>query len=432
MNKKMFLMATIVITVLLTWVVITNAAPKAYVTYSNPAGNSVTSYVYWDSSTFTTFQWAYAMNSSGGDLNWLSNITPQVSGSDRIATLTLTEYMNYFAKISDGNTVTEDTYVRLFPVNFGGSRELNDYAHGNFRPDSPMCGGCHSTHSALKAQLLKKATYYELCMLCHSNANSQSKYDVESGKITVAGTTYASLAGPISTQYGAISIHNVDDTVSAYAYKVPGSYNYLNLTFNCVSCHNGHGGTYDNYRLLKRKIYYADGQWTGNYVYYDAFATTASDTSGELLSMVRGNTEFCTACHQDFDDGGAWRKGGSLDPVYTGVYMHPVSVGNTVYSVTYNYSFNSYYSSDPYYGSYSLGARNPSLAPIAGDVLPLQFNPKNDAVTDKRTAVVCSTCHYAHGTPKTFGITQVDNSVYESRYMLRMDNYGTCESCHKK
>jgi len=438
MKKKTLLMTTILIAAVLIWAGTTfAAAPRAYVTYTNPGDNTVIATIYWnDAGGYTNVQYATDMNTNRSDLNWVNTTSTSFGGTNynRYAVLTTTEYRNYNVKISDA-TVAEDTYVRLFPVNYvAPGREFNDYAHGNFRPDTPMCGGCHSTHSALKAQLLKKASYYELCMLCHSNANAQSKYDVEAGLVTVAGpTTKASLAGPIKTALGAISIHNADDTGGVTPVNVPGSdvtTGTKKLSLTCVSCHNGHGGTDDNYRLLKKRIYAADGnQLMTDNINYDAFAITAGATSGEELFMARGNTEFCGACHLDFDEGNAWKKGGQYTPVYSSVYMHPVSVGSVVYSVYYNYAVNPNYAAYPN-PAYNTGVRTQPLNPTIGDVLPLQYNPDtNEPVTDRRTAVVCSTCHFAHGSTKSFN---VQGAVYDGKYMLRLDNYGVCESCHRK
>lgn len=417
MKKKMLLMGTIIIVILLTWAVVSYAAPRAYVTFSDVQANSVDINVYFDDTGgYTKVQYATGMTAGGDGLNYGADMTVNGSNPNKYVVIdNATKYMNYFVRIAN-TSVTDAAYVRVFPVTTSAQREFNDYAHGNFRPDTPMCGGCHSTHSALKAQLLKKASYYELCMLCHATANSQSKYNVETGEVAVSGTTKPSLAGPFVN--GAISMHNANDTGGGTPQNVPGSdvtsgTKKLNLT--CVSCHNGHGGTYDNYRLLKKTIYASDDKTlvTSN-VYYDAFAITANATSGEELFMVRGNTEFCAACHLDFDEGNAWNKGGQYSPATVDgkVYMHPVTVGGIVYSV---------YGID--------GTKNPSFEPTFGDVLPLQYISTQTGVTDKRTGVVCSTCHFAHGSTKSFN---VQDTVYDGRYMLRLDNYGVCQSCHKK
>ncbi len=430
MKKKLGMAAALIIMLLLTWTGLTYAvAPRAYVTYTGQTGTTVSARVYFeDPGGFNDVRATATMTASGSDLNWAGAAPLTVNtagGALKYVNLSMNKYMNYYLRIA---SVAEATYVRLFPVDttttYGTNREYNDYAHGNFRPDTPMCGGCHSTHSALKAQLLKKASYYELCMLCHSNANTQSKYDVESGMTAVAGSQKPSLAGPFVKQVGlpAISLHNANDTLSLTANDVPGSdvlSGTKKLSLTCVSCHNGHGGTDDNYRLLKKSIYADDNKsLVTNSIDFDAYAITASATSGEELFMVRGNSEFCAACHLDYDDGNAWVAGGvygsNVPAPGPGVarYRHPVSVGSVVYSV---YGVN--------------GLKNPSFEPAAGDLLPLQYTPDQALKTDKRTGVVCSTCHFAHGSTKSFN---VQDTVYDGKYMLRLDNYGVCQSCHKK
>lgn len=406
--------------------------PSAYVGFGNQTGSTVDVLVYYKdpAAVFTRVEYATAMKADGGELDWQAIAVENAGGDTKSATIPAAEkYRNYYVRIAKPD-LSEISNVRVFPVNtgsvFGTDREFNDYAHGNFRPDTPICGGCHNTHSALKSQLLLKASYYELCMVCHSTANTQSKYDVESGLVAVAGgVAKPSLGGPFVSQAGVetVSRHDANDSTILDSVPVPGSdvLGGKTLGLTCVSCHNGHGGTNDNYRLLKKKIYADDGNSlvTDN-INFTGYAITASATSGEELYMINGNTEFCTACHLDYDDGNAEVAGGVYADPYDTLdrsrYRHPVTVGSTVYSV---YSV---------YAEESLEPRTFALYPTVGDYLPLQYNP-DELVEGKRTAVVCSTCHYAHGSIRSFN---VQDTVYDGKYMLRLDNYGVCESCHKK
>ncbi len=428
MNKKCYLLiATIMMNLLLWTGVAFAAAPSAYVTYSNQLANTVDITIHFDdqAGAFSRVQYATAMLADGSNLDYGANMTISGTNPDRTVTIiNANKYMNYYLRIAKPD-LAEVANVRLFPVTAGvAGREFNDYAHGNFRTNTPMCGGCHNTHNALKSQLLLKASYYELCLLCHSNANTQSKYDVESGLVSVSGgTTKPSLGGPFINQsaVSTVSKHDADDSVALTPVNVPGSdvSGTKKLGLTCVSCHNGHGGTDDNYRLLKKTVYADDGKtFVANNIDFDAYAITANATSGETISMVKGNTEFCAACHQDYDNGNATVAGG----VYatnvgapgpgTARYRHPVSTIGTTYSI---------------YGNDNL--KSPTLEPLTGDVLPLQYNPNQLVRADKRTAVVCSTCHFAHGSIKSFNVQGIS---YDSKYILRLDNYGTCESCHKK
>jgi len=393
--------------------------PSVYIRYFNVAGGNVDAYVYWDDTSGPyQFNWATdVLDAEGGAvLDWQdpaawptpTAITNSGTASAYVKLPTITRYLNYYFKVFTAGD-NEITIVRSFPVDFNNGvntdRKQNDYAHGNFTPDTTMCAACHSTHSALKAQLLKQATYYDLCMLCHSSSNSQSKYDVETGRVTVSGGIVDSLAGPIKSGPGlATSKHDVDDRGSVDT-AVYGSDPTQILTFTCVSCHNGHGTKNDNYRLLKKTIYPANSNWNPQTVNFTAYAIVKNSSVGEEVYFVSGNTEFCAACHLDYDEGNAWVAGG----VYNTVYRHPVTVGSTVYSV-----------------------QPRGLWPTAGDYLPLQYY-SGATTTDKRTAVVCETCHFAHGTYKTFNISLPPNgTMVSNQKMLRLDNYGVCESCHRK
>ncbi len=426
-NKKLICWAITLLFGLLAWPgAVFAVAPEAYVTYSGQDDpvDTVDITVHFDGQAgYTIVQYATAMDTSGSDLQWSGNMS--ISGSSPDNTVLIenaNKYMNYFVKISNTNpAVTEATSVKIYPVNTGTERILNDNAHAYYN-QGYMCGSCHVTHSGLKDRLLLQASYYELCMLCHSTANSQSKYDVESGQVAVLGGVKASLAGPFVNQNGvdAVSMHNANDTEGISSVAVPGSDVTKPLGLTCVSCHLPHGGTDDNYRLLKKTIYAADGdQLATTSADVDAYAITDTATSGEKLYMIKGNTEFCAACHLDYDDGNAHSPGGmyaeNINPAPgigpgTGRYRHPVSVNGVVYSV---------YGND--------GSK--LFQPTAGDDLPLQYFAGETVTADKRTAVVCSTCHYAHGSIKSFNI---QGAEYDGKYMLRLDNYGACESCHKK
>ncbi|MHB9094288.1 MAG: cytochrome c3 family protein [Eubacteriales bacterium] len=283
--------------------------PSVYVRYINPSGGSVEAHVYWDDTAANggpyTFKVASDILANGSDADWqpAGGTQYNVGLANQKTKITLTQFKNYYFKVYNGSNVT---ILRSFPVDFnssGGPRYQNDYAHGNFTPDTAMCAACHSTHSALKAQLLRQATYYELCMLCHSSSNSQSKYDVETGHVNTSAGWKDSLAGPIKLGAGmATSKHDVNDTGST-ATLVPGSDPTPSrvLTFTCVSCHNGHGTKNDNYRLIKKTIYPADNNWDPQTVNFAAYSIVKNISVGEEVYLVSGNTEFCSACHLDYD-----------------------------------------------------------------------------------------------------------------------------------
>lgn len=371
-------------------------------------GEYVSISVYWDDTGGgSIINWADSVILSGGNLDWRNTgLSISGLGSDTaVAVLeTAIKYRNYYFRLAKGG---KSSIFRTFPANFdntNGPRYQNDYAHGNFTFDTAMCSKCHSTHNSLKAQLLNQATYYELCLTCHGNSSTQSKYDVQMGKTYTGVAWVDSLAGPIGNGIGTSS-HNIDDRNSVDT-TVYGSDPAQILTFTCVSCHVSHGGADDNYRLIRKTIYPSNNQlWNPQTVNFRAFAVVNDLSVGEEAYYVSGASEFCAACHLDYIKGNAYTPGG----VYSSVYRHPITVGNTVYSVeTKNYW------------------------PTPGTLIPLQYY-SGASTDDKRTAVVCETCHFAHGTRTNFSVYVPPEPLpFIKKNMLRVDNFGVCEACHKK
>lgn len=389
-------------------------APSVSVSYTHKfTGVDVT--LTWDdygNGTHYHVDWADKLISNGSGLEYI-NVDGGIvsSGGKKSITLQgLTKFMNYYVRvINDDNSTQAVTHLRIYPVDTNG--RTNEYGHGNFKSNTAMCAYCHSNHASLKEQLITETSYYQLCKLCHGTASTQSKYDVIKGKVAVNGGFADSLAGPFED--GATSRHDANDSLTRSPAGVPGSDPTKTLSLTCLSCHQGHAGNDDNYRLLRKTMFVddakTDGLKTVN-IDFDAFAITPSADSGERLYMVKGNTEFCSSCHLDYDDGNAWEAGrDSRLTVNEAVYRHPTTVAGRVYSI---------YGAD--------GTKN--LGPSPWGPLPLQYNALEAKPNqqDKRTSVVCSTCHFAHGTTKQF------NTETGNKYILRLDNYGTCQSCHQK
>lgn len=391
-------------------------APSVSVSYTDK-GDSVDVTLIWDdfgNGTEYQVDLADKMISDSSGLNYIKVEDAIVSsgGKKSVTIPGLTEFVNYYVRvINKYNTTQAVTHLRIYPVDING-RTTSEYGHGNFKSNTAMCAYCHSNHASLKEQLISEATYYQLCKLCHGTASTQSKYDVISGKVAVEGKTVESLAGPFED--GATSRHDANDSLVRSPISVPGSDPAKTMSLTCLSCHQGHAGNDDNYRLLRKTLFADDAKTEGlktMNIDFDAYAITPTNNSGERLFMVRGNTEFCSACHLDYDDGNAWEAGrDSRLTVNEAVYRHPTTVAGRVYSI---------------YGAN--GSKN--LAPTPLGSLPLQYNAveAKSGLQDKRTSVVCSTCHFAHGTTKQFNTENGTN-----KYILRLDNYGTCQSCHQK
>lgn len=392
-------------------------APSVSVSYTDK-GASVDVTLTWDdfgNDTQYHVDWADKMISDSSGLNYTNIDTGIVSyaGKKSVTLQGLIKYKNYYVRVINQDETTQAvSHVRVYPVDTSG-RTTSEYGHGNFKSNTAMCAYCHSNHASLKEQLINEATYYQLCKLCHGTASSQSKYDVMSGKVSVEGGTVNSLAGPFED--GVTSRHDANDSAPGWSpVSVPGSDSTKSLSLTCLSCHQGHAGNDDNYRLLRKTLFVDDAKTEGLKtvnIDFDAYAITSTNVSGESLYMVKGNTEFCSSCHLDYDDGNALEAGrDSRLTVNEEVYRHPTTVAGRVYSI---------------YGANGLK----NIGPSPWGPLPLQYNAveAKPELQDKRTSVVCSTCHFAHGTTKQFNTENGTN-----KYILRLDNYGTCQSCHQK
>ncbi|HWJ02513.1 MAG TPA: cytochrome C, partial [Verrucomicrobiae bacterium] len=133
----------------------------------------------------------------------------------------------------------------------------------------------------------------------------------------------------------------------------------------------------------------------------EAYAVTTPQ--GESVNYVSGNVTFCGSCHSDFNQGagsGHIQAASTAQPGFTlstgangssGLYMHAVNV-----------SVASYPNTDT-------------------NTLPLEGSARN---------IVCSTCHFAHGTTVNGTSTKKDGT--SSTVLKRLDNMTACEDCHRK
>lgn len=316
------------------------------------------------------------------------------------------DYTYYIQNDSDA-VPTQTYYLTAFPP--------TQTAHGSYTADTNACAGCHSTHSAQGAELLRESTVDATCRTCHDGTGS--KYNVANGTVLVpdgAGGTVEKL-----TQGGPIGSKAVDgqdgftytgpaDVTSRHAVgttlinKAPGG-NYSGTatgwtdTLTCGSCHDPHG-TAHNYRLLRESLLDSPT--------IQVRAVPGVQVGGdETVSYVEGMNTFCSACHKDFNVGSG---SGSVAPAKTytttvGEFRHAVGVAPQSKGLTTTFP----------------------LEGTAGDN------------TDK---VFCLTCHRAHGTTATgtnpSGYDQNGDGAVTSAdtttWLKRANNMAVCEDCHKK
>ncbi len=330
----------------------------------------------------------------------------------------MVDFKIYYVRVKD-NLATGYKYLDVLPPNAHG--------HANFSDNTDMCKGCHITHNATQAKLLKGTDTKSLCYTCHAtNTTTGSRYDVQQGRVILGNATLdpatlkysittaswgKTLGGPFGTEsnprlpdqniWGAgtsvTSRHDIEGTVSLIPGSTKGSPAAGNLngsfgggTFTCVSCHNGHDND-GNYRILKSKAWSTDTA-----VQVRAFPKTTA--SGEEAKYIQGFSAYCGLCHDKFD--AAAGAGRGTQPVY----RHAMDVPLTNYF-------------------YTNGTLTTSLPLEYGD--PAYASPQ----------MACVSCHFAHGTVVT-GTNPTYEAVYggtnNSTMLKRLPNMQVCEDCHKK
>jgi len=223
---------------------------------------------------------------------------------------------------------------------------------------------------------------------------------------------------------------------------------------SCIACHDPHGSS--NYRLLKDVVNgnlvgdapggaltpfvtsietsYPPMGWLLHEDGASQMATYEPNYTTELYarapSSVKGISGWCAGCHStyltwdsagqfkadwDYDEGDKWKGA----PVGRRIrHRHPVNVALS--------EFN--------------GLGSPlSLAttlPLGHDAA--SENPDN-VTNDLDDELNCMSCHVAHGsdepTPTGYASRDVSGTVFlqhKSSVLLRLPNYGVCQSCHNK
>lgn len=303
-----------------------------------------------------------------------------------------------------------------------------DKVHYGFSIATESCSGCHVTHTAVAAKLLKVGrTQTEFCYSCHK-AYTDSPYDVENGKIRPTNYTNDtdtppgnSTAGKFGFYGGGVtSRHDVDSPSTnspAYAANaIPGNYLANGNTgfpngFKCGTCHDVHAGDSPNDRLLKNRIWDVQPALSNvvNFTYnstslvVEKYAVTANE-----INAING---YCGLCHARFN-----LTNDSAKQVVNAVYQE-TAAGAVYYrhAVGVSITANS----------------SPNLAPYLG-------NPDNGSTAAGKNVVLCLTCHYAHGTTKAANTdfpgwnreNDAETPTGSGAALLRMDKRGVCYDCH--
>lgn len=352
---------------------------------------------------------------SDGGATWTA-ATPDAGNADPNYKFTavMVDFKLYYVRIKD-NLATGYKYLDVLPP--------NNHGHANFSENTNMCKGCHITHNATQAKLLKGTDTKSLCYTCHStNTTTGSRYDVQQGRVllgnatldpgtlkyTVTTATWGkTLGGPFGTEatprlpdqniWGAgttvTSRHDIEATVSLIPGSTKGTSgsltgSYGGDTFTCISCHNGHDNA-GNYRILKDKVWSTDTS-------VNVVAFPKTDATGETANYITGFAAYCSLCHDKFNSGAGSGRGTQS------VYRHAVNMPLTNY----------------YYTGSTLST-----------TLPLEVGSPTYAAPQ----VTCITCHYAHGSVVTGTNTSYEpNGTDNSTMLKRLPNMQVCQNCHKK
>lgn len=195
---------------------------------------------------------------------------------------------------------------------------------GTFAVTTDACAGCHRTHTAIAADLLKSTSQYDLCTSCHDGTGAST--DVVTGVYggTANGTQDAGLRGGGFTQalmntalsdtfdetgtpVSITSRHTVGATSPmAWGYGSSGNGTPV-TTLECGNCHNPHGNSY--YRILRPKptavstwetdlteVYVTTSQ-SENYTITYISGNYTRDLSTYASSVTSAMGDWCSQCH---------------------------------------------------------------------------------------------------------------------------------------
>ncbi|TAK27619.1 MAG: hypothetical protein EPO21_23930 [Chloroflexota bacterium] len=291
-----------------------------------------------------------------------------------------------------------------------GGLSANGGPHGDYGPTTDACAGCHRAHTAVGPKLLIASTTTALCQVCHGVTTNGANTDVWDGYLVGGpyGTTNGALNGggfayyklQQGTSTSATSTHDVSNSTAAAwgngtSRGATASMSGGNLT--CASCHDPHGST--NYRIIKTTI--------------NGYSVTVTDSTTKSYTdeyWAAGDQSIvCKACHDAY-------------------HKTAVGQGSTADLGTFTHRVDMPYNASPY-GSNP----NPETTSLSGYYLPLATSGSAN------NTVVCQTCHLPHGSSAqmsgyatTTSMTATGYSGPEDSALLRLNNRGVCEVCHRK
>jgi len=246
--------------------------------------------------------------------------------------------------------------------------------HGDFDASTDGCAGCHRAHTATGANLLINASTNGLCLTCHGSSSTGAITNVTHGVLettsTVGSNTGTSLIGGGFNYFNGVAVtsSHSDATSLAWGYGTATRGTTADMG-DILDCGSCHDPHGNpGYRLL---VSYDDGS---NFVDdYDPDGNYSTE-NWENLEL----TNFCLSCHTAYMENSA----------------------NTTHNVNVN-----------------IGSITTTL--------PLANNGGSN------NTIICSTCHFAHGTSSSAGLYSSSGPSADSA-LLRLDNRDVCMDCHPK
>ena len=328
-----------------------------------------------------------------------------------------------------------------------GIAQANNGPHGSYTKTTDKCGGCHRTHTGGQPNLLKGSTVSELCLSCHDGSGANTNVwdglyepngtplnrgglrNLKGSTVTCShsydGSQYPAWGAdtPWQGQTGCLGCHSHASGlrwpgipeffpgVGSQPGQVPGAGN-VQMALTCVRCHDPHGAR--SYRLLNNRV-------MADVVEYQdptlpSYIQVISNETGGLNPDQPGYLPLYT--EKRYRDGiTSWCASGHY------LYQQTQSQPGVPFDAADGSGAQIRY-------RHAMGL-TPATTGLT-TTLPLQQPAGYSATPQPTDKVACLTCHYAHGSnPQMIGYAANVAPANDSA-LLRLDNRGVCEDCHKK